>query len=120
MKFLFFTLLVSIIVVQSNVSMACSYVIDEPKKIEELQRVALANLGEKDVMAVQAYGFSYFESKPTPMCPDELTYEASYDVVYKYGLNKCFATVKVKKIESWIDDSDSYIVTGVKSSQCEK
>lgn len=118
MRKISFVVLSVALILLSKSAHACSYIIEKTKKIDELQKVALANLSDKKNLSVQNYSFSYFESKPTPMCPEELTYEASYHVVYNDNPSKCFADIKVKKVESWIDDLSVYTVTGANSARC--
>jgi len=120
MKKISFIVLSVTLILLSKSAHACRYVIEKTKKIDELQRVALANFADKKNLSVQNYSFSYFESKPTPMCPEELTYEASYNVVYTDNSSKCFADIKVKKVESWTDDLNVYTVTGANSAKCNR
>jgi len=86
-----------------------------------LENVALASLGDSKALSSSIDNFSFFESKPTPMCPEELTYNAVVTASYKYGLNNCTVELAVKKVESWGNaDLDTYTVTGRKSASCKK
>ena len=101
---------------------ACSYEIDQAKKSAELKKVAIASLGVSKIFQSKVSNFSYFESKPTPMCPEELTYVATVTASYKYGLNVCDVELSVKKVEPWGNktDLDTYTVTGRNNTKCTK
>ena len=109
----------------SNAS-ACSYQIDEKAKKAELTEVAKASLGL--VKTDKFYGaevtdFKFWESKPTPMCPEELTYELTSTLRFKKGMNDCLADLKVVKIEPWNNNQgakDVYEVSGRASTVCKK
>ncbi len=107
--------------VNTNYANACSYQIDEAKTTVELKKIALASLGGSKILSSSVSGFSFFESKPTPMCPEELTYNAVVTASYQYGLNTCTVELSVKKVESWGDsDQDTYTVAGRKNASCKK
>lgn len=105
---------------QSYTAYACTYDINKEQKSEELKEVALADLVGENIISAQVVKFSYYESKPTPMCPEEMTYEATINVYFKSGMTKCYADVKVTKVESWKDDFSSYTVTGKKHAHCNR
>jgi len=105
----------------ANLANACSYHIDEAKKSAELEKVAVASLGGLKILSSSAGNFSFFESRPTSMCPDELTYNAVVTVSYEDELNMCTVELAVKKVESWGDsDQDTYTVTGRDNANCKK
>jgi hypothetical protein len=109
------------VIAHGNLANACSYQIDEAKKSTELRKVAIANLGGSKILSSSVSDFSFFESKPTRMCPDELTYNATVTVSYKNGLNECSVELAVKKVESWGEsDQDTYTVSGRKNARCKK
>jgi hypothetical protein len=118
----FMFLVVSLgITLTANLANACSYAINEVKKSAELQSVALGSIDGEKILSSAVSKFSYFESKPTPMCPDELTYNAIVSATYEVGMNVCSVELKIKKVESWTtNDLDTYSVTGRQSARCKK
>lgn len=103
---------------QSYNAFACTYRIDEEAKSKELKTVALAYLGDSKITSVVVDSFSFFESKPTAMCPEELTYKAEITVAFSNATSNCVANLKVTKIESWVEDYSNYIVTGANLARC--
>jgi len=100
---------------------ACTYVIDQDAKSAELKQVALASLGSVTLLEASVVDFTYHESKPTPMCPKELTYQATINVAYENGLNTCDVALAVVKVEPWADsDTDTYRVSGRRTARCRK
>lgn len=105
----------------ANSANACTYKIDEAVKSAELQKVALSSLGNITVLSSSVSNFSFFESKPTPMCPEELTYNGVVTASIKYLQSTCIVKLDVKKVESWSEsDLDTYTVTGRKNINCSK
>lgn len=105
--------------VNVNTADACSYSIDEAKKSVELQKVALASLGDYEVLSTSVSNFSFYESKPTQMCPEEITYNAVVTVSFKYRMNTCTFELAVKKVEAkGKSDLDTYTITGRKKFLC--
>jgi hypothetical protein len=104
-----------------NIASACSYQIDQAKKIAELTKIAYASLEPAIIRTHTVNNFSFFESKPTPMCPEEMTYSADVSIGYEVGTTYCWVDLTVKKIESWGElDQDSYIVSGKKTARCNR
>ncbi len=106
-----------------HTAQACSYYIDKAKKSNELQKVVLASLGEVRIQSVSVKDFSFFESKPTPMCPEEMTYNATVAVTYKPANQNsselCSGDITIKKIEPWTKSGvDTYSVSGKKAVVC--
>ncbi len=121
MKALLLLLAAGVSIANINSAKACSYYIDQVKKTAELEKVALATLEGSTILSSTVNSFSFFESKPTPMCPEELTYNATFAVNYNDGLNNCIAELKIKKVESWSAlDEDNYTVSGRKAALCKK
>lgn len=107
--------------VGASVANACSYHIDEVKKSAELQSVAVASLGEAKVLTTAVSKFSFFESKPTPMCPDEMTYNAVVTASFEQNGRICTVELAVKKVEPWAkSDLDTYTVEGRKNATCKE
>lgn len=99
-------------------TLACMYVIDEAKKSAELKAVALASLGDVTVINSDVSNFKFFESKPTPMCPEEMTYTAEVAATFRRGTDACIVRLSVKKVEPWKNsDLDVYSITGRDSSE---
>lgn len=83
---------------------ACSYVINDVGAKNDLAAAALTHLGVTidKLHSTEVSQYRWFESKPTPMCPEEITYESTYKLGYELSsLVGCSATVKVTKIEPW-------------------
>lgn len=113
-----FSLLVS---VYAQDLFACSYMIDGVSKSAELEKVALASLGDVKILDSALSDFSFFESKPTPMCPEELTFSLTLSVAYESAMNVCAGQLKITKIEPWVSGLDDiYHVSGRNSFRCKK
>lgn len=87
-------------------ALACSYYIDEAKIKSDLAAKVVEhfNLSEQNVTATNVTKFNWWESKPTPMCPEELTYEATVSVSFVSDdalTHGCTAIAKVTKVEPW-------------------
>lgn len=104
----------------ANSALACSFFIDDARVNAELTKVAVASLGDVEVLSAEATDMNWVISKPTIMCPEELTYNAKIDVVYESGLNQCAGQLTIKKIESWTSDENTYQISGSNSFRCKK
>lgn len=86
---------------------ACSYYINEIQKKNELTAAAASHLQlELSVVSKNSVeSFSWVESKPTPMCPEELTYRALVTLEYEDPTatfpRPCVSQMTVVKIEDW-------------------
>ncbi len=90
----------------SSHALACSYVVDDLATKNELAAKALTEL-EIDItddVSIAISDYNWWESKPTPMCPEELTFTATVTV----GHNQCFQTVKVTKVSPWTGQPETF------------
>jgi hypothetical protein len=110
-----------------NSAFACTYFINEITAKKELTAVVEATLkAGNDNASVEAeiVSFKWFESISTPMCPEELTFEAELNVrkqiIHSSGYRQtCMGTVNIVKTEDWKTyNSDSYTVTGHNNLRC--
>ncbi len=105
----------------SQAADACSYIIDEAEMKRELETVVAAGLKGVTKVSVVTTEFSFYESKPTPMCPEEMTYTAKVSVRYGMGETRCQEEFSIKKIESWSPPGENvYTVSGGKFPRCFK
>jgi hypothetical protein len=106
----------------SSFASACMYHIDPVAKAAELKTVALASLGvnEASLISAEVLSFNYFESISTPMCPEELTHTAKFQVTYTQNSSQCVVELEVKKVEPFVsqNDEDTYSIKGQKSARC--
>lgn len=83
---------------------ACTYLINDIGAKNDLAAAALTHLGVSidQLRNTEVSEYRWFESKPTPMCPDEITYESTFKFGYELSsLVGCSASVKVTKIDPW-------------------
>lgn len=91
----------------SSQAIACSYYINQVEKKNELMAAAAShlNVSLEDTTQFKVRGFNFFESKPTPMCPEEMTYNLTFDLAYMDTTalrpTQCSVTLEAKKIEDW-------------------
>ncbi len=102
---------------------ACSYVINDIGAKNDLAAAALTHLGVNidQLNHTEVSQYRWFESKPTPMCPEEITYESTFKFGYELSsLVGCSASVKVTKIEPWkAGKKPSYQFDVVSAPSCE-
>ena len=91
----------------SQAADACSYTVDQAAMKKELETVVAAGLKGVTKVSAVTTEFSYYESKPTPMCPEEMTYTAKVSVRYRTGETRCQEEFNIKKIESWSPSGES-------------
>lgn len=102
--------------IQNSTAEACSYYINEVQKRNELIAAAAShkNLELTDVKKVAIADFQWFESKPTPMCPEELTYVATVSLKYVDNTatfpRSCTTNLKATKIENWKTNQVDFIL----------
>lgn len=112
MKF-FLKLCLSVLVCASTQSQACSYAVNEVGIKNQLAAHFLTtlNIGIDEVLTqvqkLEISNFSYFESKPTMMCPEEMTYSMNINIKYM-GSGYCMASALVTLVEGWGADSYRY------------
>ncbi len=112
MKFLPVIFFASVLSFASK-SHACTYMVDELGKKNELASYFLTtmNIGIDEVFSkvtkLEIKDFSFFESKSTPMCPEEMTYSAQIEMAY-FDNGYCFANTVVTLVEGWGEDSYRY------------
>lgn len=87
---------------------------------EELKQVGLSSLSHFRINDAIISSFRFYESKSTPMCPEELTYEAKIKVSYKDNTMKCTMALFVKKVESWKEFLNHYTVKRIEPELCER
>ncbi|MGE0174991.1 MAG: hypothetical protein AB7T49_19515 [Oligoflexales bacterium] len=92
---------------------ACSYYIDNLQKRNELIAAVASELkvGLETTTKLAIDSYKWWESIPTPMCPDELTFIANVKVEYitiGETSDKCAAYLAVTKKENWKENSDSF------------
>lgn len=105
----------------SHAADACSYTIDQAAMKKELETVVAAGLKGVTKVSAVTTEFSYYESKPTPMCPEEMTYNAKVSVRYGTGATRCQEDFSIKKIESWSATGENvYTVSGSRLPRCFK
>jgi hypothetical protein len=103
----FIRVLTVVSAVSSGAALACSYYIDPVAVKNDLAAATLTKLkvNIEDVTKVKFTDFGFFESKPTPMCPEEMTYFGTIRVNFtnvQDPLTKgCTAEVKVTKVATW-------------------
>jgi hypothetical protein len=122
MKLMIFSA-ITLVLASAVPAQACSYFIDMAKKGEELKAVALAGLQYEQLVSAEVKSAKFFESKPTRMCPDEITYDATIDVAYRTRMNMCIVSLQVRKVEPWdteTSDTDTYTITGRCKAACKK
>lgn len=105
----------------SQAADACSFTVDQAAMKKELETVVAAGLKGVTKVSAVTTEFSYYESKPTPMCPEEMTYTAKVSVRYGAGETRCQEEFSIKKIESWSPSGENvYTVSGGKFPRCFK
>ena len=109
--FVLFSVATIVALTISPKSFACSYFINPIAVENELGALGLTNL-EVPLSELRSIEFSnvrWWESVSTPMCPEEMTYEASFQVKWQKKASKeiCSAAVKVTKTEPWIGEDRS-------------
>lgn len=105
MKKIFFAALSVGFAVMASQGEACSYFIDElAAKNRLVAAVATEHGATLDALDIQAIdGFCWYESKSTPMCPDEITYKARIAFSLKGSATGPIHLVNVTEIDSWED-----------------
>jgi hypothetical protein len=106
--------------------LACRYYVNEKANKETMRAVLLASIeGGSDEIKAEASltTYTWFESISTPMCPEELTHKASFDVVKKIMtpgayMQSCVGKVKVTKIDDWKTRKVSFIIEGENQLRC--
>ena len=97
---------------------ACTYRVDSAQISNELLQIGRAQFS-KGLTSSSVKNFSYFESKPTPMCPEEMTYTATVTIEQETSNSICRGDVQVKKVDPWTDeDVVRYEVTGGNNLIC--
>ena len=100
---------------------ACSYFVDQEKAKTELTKIALLALGEEKAEVINAT-FSFFESRPTLMCPEEMTYVSEVEVQLQRDGSTCRGLLKATKVEPWGALADKfpvrYEVAGLRAMVC--
>ncbi len=92
MKNLFVTLAaLAAVVAMNEQALACTYDPMILKNKNELGAVALTTLGQAiDEVNSVTVEFEFQETKPTPMCPDEIQYKGQYVVNWTAGRDLTF------------------------------
>lgn len=101
---------------------ACSYFIDEEAVKGELIKVVEAGLNTTDkILGSKVSEFSWRESISTPMCPEELTFEATVVTMTDDGGGlPCHLATQITKIADWASDTPqaTYKVKAIGSPSC--
>ena len=116
-------LIASAALISANNALACTFVINDIAVKNDLAAHLLTELGVTvaQVNHVEISDYDWHISIPTPMCPEELTYTATYDVSFERSeLVGCSAKAKVTKVEPWTAEGrDSYTVEFAQAASCE-
>jgi hypothetical protein len=109
----------------SPLALACSYYINETAVKNDLGAKLLTELkiSIDDVTSVEVSDFSFFESKSTPMCPDEMTYLSTFQISFNNASDPlakgCVAIAKVTKVEPWVEGLETtYSYEIIQSPTC--
>ena len=103
---------------------ACTYFVDNQAAENDLAAAAVSHLGASlaYVEDLSIDHFRWFESISTPMCPQELTFEATVTVTYQNNLGTfpedCKATVSVVRVDDWTTNIETFTFT-IASQKCE-
>ena len=95
-------------------ALACTYYINQIEKKNELMAASasLLKVSLEDTKQLEVRGFSFYESKPTPMCPAEMTYKGVVSMTYMDTTalrpTQCSVVLEVKKIEDWVSHIEQY------------
>lgn len=119
------------VLLAGEMSLACTYHVDKESRNQEMLTLAKVSIDKGNVEkikyeTIETANFYFFESKPTPMCPDELTFVAEYAITYHendydpHGW-KCKGSVKVTKIEPWVVGAEvTFKVVGHDAFDCKR
>lgn len=100
--------------VSGNAS-ACTFIIDDNAEQNDLIASAVSHLGLSlsEVSEIGSSAYSWTITKPTPMCPEEITHTA--EVTFSYTNEEgqaCVAELSVTKADSWVSAYDRYSFEG--------
>lgn len=116
-------LAISTALTTANVSQACTYFVNDIAAKNDMAAHLLTDLRiTLDQLRTSVTSdYSWHESISTPMCPEELTYTATFDLGYELSdLVGCGAKAKVTKVEPWVRGSDAtYTIEYINMPSCE-
>jgi hypothetical protein len=105
-------------------ALACRYYIDENQASKELVQIAIAAVESGNstfkVVSHQKMTFDFFESKPTAMCPEEITITAEFYMTAKTRSGNCHGVVEVIKIGPLGKGDVTYKVNGLGKFRCDR
>jgi hypothetical protein len=111
MKKIINLILASSTMIFSLTAFPCSYFINEVAAQNDLIASASTELqaGLQDWKSISLKSFRWYESISTPMCPEEMTFEATVMFEYKTsGVADCYQTISVKRVDNWTNQDQTY------------
>ncbi len=98
----------------SSNALSCSYFIHQIGQKNDLAAATAShlNVSLEDVTSLRITEYRFWESIPTPMCPEEITHEATIELTYNDVTalvpTVCDAKFKATKLDNWESNTATY------------